>query len=52
MSLFGPAPPDSDALIANMRVYGLLLLAIVGLIAYFGEKYVGLLMICINLSSS
>ena len=40
MSLFGPDQPDGAALYANMRVYGLLILIGVGIIAYFGEKYI------------
>ena len=37
MSLFGP---DSSALYANIRVYGLFILAVISVFAYFGEKHV------------
>ena len=40
MSLFGPMDIDSYSLYANMRVYGMIILAIVSTIAFFGEKHV------------
>ena len=42
LSLFGPMDIDSYSLYANMRVYGMIILAIVSTIAFFGEKHVGL----------
>ena len=40
MSLFGPALPGSPELFANMRVYGLIVLAVVAIPAYIGERHV------------
>ena len=40
MSAFGDAPPGSADLLNNMRLYGTILLSLMGLIVFVGVKYV------------
>ncbi|EDQ91239.1 uncharacterized protein MONBRDRAFT_6305 [Monosiga brevicollis MX1] len=40
MSAFGDAAPGSDAMLSNMRLYGTVLLLLLGFIVFVGVKYV------------